>query len=386
MDIVFKFRMMKTLLFFSFLCLPFIYPALAQVENGKLNDSINKMYVGTYTKKEGHVDGKAKGIYLINQNSDNGTLQLMGTVAEVENPSFIKVGKMGKFLFAVSELGPDDRKNGFVYSYEILKDGNLNQVSKITTGGFAPCHIALDRAGKYVFVSNYLGGVVMSYNLNSDGSLSQHQEINLKNSENAHAHSVKISGDNRYGYIADLGNDKIWIYNFKDGILTPHEQEYVELEKGAGPRHMSFAKNGSFAYSINELNNTLSVFQVLKGGGLEIIQNISSLPASYKQANSAADIHIHPSGKFIYASNRGHNSIAIFKMEDSGKLSNIDFVPVAGKTPRNFAISPYGKYLYAASQDTGNITTYKINPDNGKLKPQEPVFEVKTPVCLEFLN
>ena len=377
---------MKTSVLLSVICLVMSNTAIAQVESGKINDSINRMYVGTYTKKEGHVDGKAKGIYLLNQNSDSGALKFMGSVAEVINPSFVKVGKMGKYLFAVSELGPHEGESGYVYSFEILEDGKLKEISKNSTGAFAPCHIALDRSGKYVFVSNYMGGVVMSYKIEVDGSLIQNQKINLENPEKSHAHSVKISGDNRYGYIADLGNDKIWIFDFKDGILTPHDQKYIKLEKGSGPRHMSFAKNGSYAYSMNELNSSLSVFRVLKGGGLELIQNISSLPSSYKQANSGADIHIHPSGKFIYASNRGHNSIAIFKIEDSGKLTNVDFIPVAGKTPRNFAISPYGKYLYAASQDTGNITTFRINSENGKLKPQEPVFEVKTPVCLEFIK
>lgn len=378
--------MMRIPILLSLIFLFIFHPVSAQMESDKMNDSINKMYVGTYTQKEGHVDGKASGIYLLNQNSDSGALKLIGTVAEVVNPSFVKVGKMGKYLFAVSELGPHEGESGFIYSFEILENGKLKKISKNSTGAFAPCHIALDRSGKYVFVSNYMGGVVMSYKIESDGSLTQNQKIKLENPEKSHAHSVKISGDNRYAYIADLGNDKIWIFDFKDGKLIPHEQECIALEKGSGPRHMSFARNGSYAYSMNELNSTLSVFKVLKGGGLELIQNISSLPSSYKQANSGADIHIHPSGKFIYASNRGHNSIAIFKIEDSGKLTNVDFVPVAGKTPRNFAISPYGKYLYAASQDTGNITTFKINSENGKLKPQEPVFEVKTPVCLEFVK
>ncbi|MDR5590358.1 lactonase family protein [Christiangramia sp. SM2212] len=358
----------------------------AQSESGTINDSINKMYVGTYTKKEGHVDGKAKGIYLLNQNSDTGALTSMGTVAELVNPSFVKVGKMGKYLFAVSELGPHEGESGFIYSYGIQEDGSLREISKKSTGGYAPCHIALDRSGKFVFVSNYMGGVVMSYKINEDGSLSENQEVNLENPENSHAHSVKISGDNRHAYIADLGNDKIWIFNLKDGKLESHDQLFVQLKEGAGPRHMSFAKNGTFAYSMNELNSSISVFEVLKDGGLKLIQDISSLPESFKMKNSAADIHIHPSGKFIYASNRGHDSIAIFKIEDSGKLTNVDFVPIAGKTPRNFAISPYGKFLYAASQDTGNITTYRINPENGKLKPQEPVFEIKTPVCLEFVK
>ncbi len=361
-------------------------PVVAQVNNSKITDSINQMYVGTYTKKEGHVDGKAKGIYLLNQNSGTGDLKFVSTVAEITNPSFVKVGKMGKYLFAVSELGPNDADNGFVYSFEIGEDGGLTQISKEDTGGLAPCHIALDRSGKYVFVSNYMGGIVMIYKINADGSLNKTQELKLENADSAHAHSVKISGDNRIAYIADLGNDKIWIYDFADGQLSPNEQKYVELENGAGPRHMSLAKNGSYVYSINELNSTVSVFEVNKHGGLNLIQSISSLPKSYKQKNAAADIHMHPSGKYLYASNRGHNSIVTYKIEETGKLTVVDFIPVAGETPRNFTISPYGKFLYAASQDTGNITTYKINSETGKLKIQESIFEVNTPVCLEFIK
>lgn len=366
-----------------------INPVMAQMEKKNVADSINRIYVGTYTKKEGHVDGKARGIYLLNQHASTGNLEFVCTAAEVTNPSFIKVGKMGKYLYSVSELGPSDAESGFVYSYEIQEDGSLRNIGKLGTGGFAPCHIAIDRSGKYAFVSNYVGGVVMVYKIDSDGKLIRNQEIKLQAPDKAHAHSVKVSGDNRYAYIADLGNDKIWIYNFNimNGMLEPHGQPFVALKDGAGPRHMSFAKNGIYAYSVNELNSTVSVFTVKKDGGLELIQNISSLPESYKNKNFPADIHLHPDGKFLYASNRGHNSIAIYEINaENGKLTKVDFVPVAGETPRNFAISPYGKYLYAASQDTGNITIYQINPETGKLKPQPPVFKIKTPVCLEFVR
>lgn len=377
---------MKIITKISFALLLFGSTLNAQVQKAK-TDSLNKMYVGTYTKTEGHVDGKAKGIYLLNQNPNNGDLSLVKTVAEVVNPSFVKLGRMGRYLFAVSELGPNDGTSGYVYSYEIKPDGTLKEISKLSSGGLAPCHIALDRSGKYVFVSNYMGGVVSEYKLQEDGKLEKMQEICMGNPESSHTHSVKISGDNRFAYIADLGNDKIWIYDFdpSTGAMTPNEQESVQLEKGAGPRHLSFAKNGSFAYSINELNSSISVFKVGKNGGLENIQSISSLPESYKNKNSGADIHIDPAGKFLYVSNRGHDSIAIFKIDQTtGKITNVDYVPVAGKTPRNFAISPYGKYLYAASQDTDNITIYLIDQQTGKLKLREPVFEVKTPVCLEF--
>lgn len=377
---------MKIITKISFALVLFGSTLNAQVQKAK-TDSLNRMYVGTYTKTEGHVDGKAKGIYLLNQNPNNGDLSFVKTVAEVVNPSFVKLGRMGHYLFAVSELGSNDGTSGYIYSYEIKPDGSLKEISKLSSGGLAPCHIALDRSGKYVFVSNYLGGVVSEYKLQDDGQLKKMDEICMENPESSHTHSVKISGDNRFAYIADLGNDKIWIYDFDPltGAMTPNEQESVQLEKGAGPRHLSFAKNGSFAYSINELNSTVSVFKVGKNGDLEKIQSLSSLPESYKNKNAGADIHIDPAGKFLYVSNRGHDSIAIFKIDqNTGKITNVDYVPVAGKTPRNFAISPYGKYLYAASQDTGNITIYLIDQQTGKLKLREPVFEVKTPVCLEF--
>ncbi|MCM4156112.1 lactonase family protein [Gramella sp. AN32] len=350
-------------------------------------DSINQIYVGTYTKKEGHVDGQAEGIYLLNQEPNTGKLSYVCVAAEAVNPSFVKVGKKGKYVYAVSELGPADGETGFVESYKIEPNGSLKKINRLETGGLAPAHIALDRSGKLAFVSNYIGGVVSLYKICDNGALELSQEIEIENQDEAHTHSVKVSGDNRFAYIADLGNDKIWIYNLDstEAKVTPHTQKFVALPEGAGPRHLSFSKNGSYAYSINELNSTVSSFEVLKDGGLKLIQNISSLPEGYKMKNSAADIHMHPSGKYLYASNRGNDSIVIFKVDQkTGKLEVVDFVAVAGKTPRNFAISPYGKYLYAASQDTGNITSYRIDDATGKLTPMPPVFELKTPVCLDF--
>lgn len=355
----------------------------------KTKDSVNKIYVGTYTKKEGHVDGQANGIYLLHQDPNSGKLEFEGTAAELVNPSFVKSGRAGKYLFAVSELGPDDGKTGYVYSFKIQENGDLKMISQLETNGIAPCHVTVDRSNKYVFVSNYVGGVVMLYKIQDDGSMVVSQKIEIEDGENAHTHSVKISGDNRNAYIADLGHDKIWIFDFDaiDGKVTPHSQPYVTLEENSGPRHMSFTKNGNFAYSANELNSTVSTFKVSNDGSLEKIQDISSVPEDFKKENSGADVHLHPNGKFLYASNRGHNSIAIFKIDqETGKLTNIDYVPIAGETPRNFAISPYGKFLYAASQDTGNITSYSINEDTGKLKIFPEIFAVKTPVCIEFLK
>jgi 6-phosphogluconolactonase len=345
------------------------------------------VYIGTYTKKEGHVDGKAKGIFLAIQDPENGSLQPEKTVAEITNPSFVKTTDDGENLYAVSELGSGDADSGFIYSYKRNKDNSLEELGKISTESFAPCHIEIDRSGEYVFVSNYMGGVVMVYKRGEDGLLEKQQKIQLENPGASHAHSVSISSDNKTAYIADLGNDKIWIYSFnaETGKLSPKENPFVQLEEGSGPRHFSFSKEESFAFSMNELDSTISVFEIEDDGNLEVIQNISSLPKDFNGKNSGADIHLHPSGKFVYVSNRGHNHIAGFKVdESSGKLSAIGHYPTKGETPRNFAISPDGKFLYAANQDTSTISSFKVNLETGKLEEHLLPIEVMSPVCVEF--
>ncbi len=170
-------------------------------------------------------------------------------------------------------------------------------------------------------------------------------------------------------------------------ILLLMLNNYVEVAKGAGPRHFSFSKNGKFGYAVNELNSTISTFKVLENGGLKLLQNISSLPSGFINKNSGAEIHVHPSGNFLYSSNRGANNIAAFKIDkNSGELSLISFTSTKGKTPRNFSISPDGKFLYAANQDSGDISSFKIDQESGKLISIGDVLEAKTPVCLEFVE
>ena len=351
--------------------------------------ALNVMYVGTYTKKEGHVDGQANGIYSVFQDPETGRLTFNETAAKITNPSFVKVSKDKKYLFAVSELGNKDARSGFIYSYRIGVDHGLEMINKVSTESFAPCHIALDQSGNFVFVSNYVGGVVMVYKINTDGSLKKVQRVNLENTSDSNAHSVTLSSDNKRAYIADLGNDKIWIYNFNPatGKLMLNSQAYVALSNGSGPRHFTLSANNKLAYSINEINSSVSVFSVLKNGGLKLIQNISSLPEDFTENNSAADIHIHPSGKFLYISNRGHNTIASYKIDKKeGTLKNIEYAPTFGKAPRNFAISEDGKFLYVANQDSNNISIFNIDHRNGKLTTQLEPLGIKTPVCLEFLG
>jgi len=358
-------------------------------ENTNKEMSLNTIYTGTYTKKEGHVNGQADGIYTLYQDPENGSLKFGATVAKVINPSFVKVSKDNKYLYAVSELGENDAASGFIYSYKINPDHSLTETGKLSTESYAPCHIAMDQTGEFVFVSNYLGGVVVVYKKKADGSLEKTQKINLDDQESSNAHSVNISANNKHAYIADLGNDKIRIFDFdvEKGLLTLNKQPFVALEKGAGPRHFTFSKNDKYAYSINELNSSISVFGINETGTLRLIQNISSIPDGFTDKNSAADIHVHPSGKFLYASNRGHNSIAAFKIDENlGKLEAISYTSTLGKTPRNFAISPKGSYLYAANQDSNTISIFKIDPKNGELIPHLEPLEAKTPVCIEFMN
>lgn len=351
------------------------------------NDDLKTMFVGTYTKKEGHVDGQANGIIALKLDPESGEIRSQKTVAEVVNPSFVKTSPDGKFLFAVSELGSGDAPSGYFYSFRILENDELQEISKLSTESFAPAHIALDETGKYAFVSNYMGGVVMVYAIEEDGTLQKQQRIDLENPEASHAHSVTISADNKLAYIADLGNDKIWIYDFSahEGMLTPNEQAFVALENGSGPRHFTISDDGKTAYSVNELNSTGTVFEVGKNGGLEILQHISTLPEDFSGKNSTADIHLHPSGKYLYVSNRGHNSIAAFKVENDGKLKASGHFSTQGKTPRNFAISPSGDHLYVANQDSNSIVLFEVDEATGNLIQETEPYGIKTPVCLEFL-
>ncbi|MDT0690484.1 lactonase family protein [Salegentibacter sp. F188] len=379
---------MKNNLFWALsLCLIFTSCKDKQEPKTEYLDNMKTAYIGTYTREEEHVDGEAEGIYTIYQESGSGSLRFGTIVAEITNPSFVKVSGDGKNLYAVSELAGEGEENGFIYSFRIKEDQNIEELNKLSTESTAPCHVALDRSGKYVFVANYMGGVVMMYKRQEDGSLEKQQRIDLENPEKSHAHSVTLSENNKYAYIADLGNDKIYIYNFdaEKGELTPHDDQIsVELEEGSGPRHFTLSKENNVAYSVNELNSSVSVFEIKENGGLEIIHNISTLPEDFVERNSAADIHLHPSGKFLYTSNRGHNSIAAYKVDEEGKLSMLDFYSTDGRTPRNFAIGPQGKYLYAANQDTNEISIFGIDQESGELTQRLPNFSVKTPVCIEF--
>ena len=363
--------------------------------SAKAKETIKPVYIGTYTRNEGFVDGKADGIYLMDKKSD-GSLEMVKTVAEIVNPSYVKISKDRKNLYAVSELGPNEGDSGYIYAFKINEDFSLTELGKLSTGAFAPCHINIDHSDNFVFVSNYVGGVVMEYKRNEDGSLTQTDKLEInkinpsENTGDSHAHAVTIPASNKYIYVSDLGNDKIWIYNFDEhtGQLTPNQQPFAKVSKGAGPRHFAFTANQKFAYSINELNSSVTAFSYdSASGGLINIQTISTLPEGYDGDNNCAEIAVHPNGKFLYASNRGHNSIVAFEIDQtSGLLKPINYQSTLGEYPRFFTLNNDGSMIYAANQNTSTIAFLKIEEDGSLVSSSINTVEVNTPVCIEFYN
>ncbi len=350
------------------------------------------LYIGTYTKKEGHVDGKAAGIYLMEMNPEDGHLKLKSVVAELTNPSFVATSLDGKNLYAVSELSPADDSTGYIYAYAINEDNGLNFLHRLPTDGFAPCHISFDKTGKFVFVTNYVGGVVKMYERDAEGILKSTDMLHLETTDaskqvSSHPHSTMTSPDNNFVFIADLGSNKIWNFkiNHENGTLSPNTQPFIEIQAGAGPRHFTFHPNGKFAYVINELDNTVNAFSYdTSKSSLTDLQSVSTLPANFKGDSYCADVHIHPNGKFLYGSNRGHDSIVAFMIGENGTLDLIGHYPAKGGFPRNFSIDPSGKYLYVANQNSDNIVQYNIDQNSGTLTFSESIVAVKTPVCITW--
>jgi 6-phosphogluconolactonase len=363
----------------------------------------NFLFIGTYTKKEGHVDGKAEGIYVYSLNPETGALIRESVAKEVINPSFLTLSSDGKFVYAVNETGEDvDTAGGedvdtagsiSAFSFDI-KTKTLQPLNTQSSHSFAPCHISVDQKNRFVFATNYVGGKVIVLPIKKDGGLLPASDIitlegksTHPRQESSHPHSIVLSPDDRFAYVSDLGTDKIMIYNidYKNGKLLPNEIPFMTVEEGSGPRHFTFHPNGKFAYVINELNNSITTFEFnSKSGELTKIENITTLPTNFEGASQTADIHISPDGKYLYGSNRGHDSIVAFKIDpNSGKLTLIEHESTQGSFPRNFMISDNGKLLYVANQNSDNIVAFKIESD-GALKAIDQI-KVATPVCLKMM-
>jgi 6-phosphogluconolactonase len=338
-------------------------------------------YVGTYTKNE------SKGIYKYSISKD-GKLKNIGVVATITNPSFLAKSKDNKTLFAVSEI--DENGTGFVHSYEIKKDA-LQFINKQESGGAHPCFIAVNEAN-YIITANYTGGNVGLLKATENGKIApisfvqQHTGKGTTERQTApHAHSTWFHPTKNEIISVDLGTNELWFSKLdttkNELIYTP--QKKLKMLDGAGPRHLTFHPNNKWIYVLNELNNTVSLVKETNNAYF-IIASITTLPKGFSTDSKAADIHISKDGKFLYASNRGAQSIAIFKVNsENGSLTSIGYTPVLGANPRNFSLSPNEEFLLVANQDTNNIISFKRNPSSGALTFIDKIF-APTPVCILF--
>jgi 6-phosphogluconolactonase len=353
------------------------------------------VYVGTYT--EGGSD--SKGIYAYRFDAENGKLTSIGLAAETVNPSFLAVHPNHRFLYTVNEVGNyQGQKSGAVSAFAIdHATGKLTLLNQVASRGADPCYITLDKTGKYVLVANYTGGSVAVFPVLDDGRLGdasafvQHSGHgpNPQRQQGPHAHSIDLSPDNRFAIVDDLGLDESLIYKFDSakGSLVPNEPSFAKEDPGAGPRHFALHPSGKFAYVINEMQSTVSIFSFDGTNGvLRPLQTISTLPKDFKGQSNAAEIEVAASGKFLYASNRGHDSIAVFAIDaNQGTLTPIEYVSTKGASPRNFEIAPGGSLLFAANEKSDDIVVFRINSQTGQLTPSGKVLDLAQPVCVRFV-
>ena len=347
------------------------------------------LYVGTYTS------GKSEGIYGYHFDPESGELRRFNSFKSI-NPSFLAVDRTKRYLYAVNEVGEYAGKpGGGVSAYEIERGtGNLRLRNEQATQGADPCHLTIDKKRSALLVANYTGGNVTVLPIRSDGTLGmvmdveQHEGAGVKEQQKGpHAHCIILDGSERHALAADLGIDKVMIYRFDrvTGKLTPAKQPFAELQAGAGPRHLTLHPNGKYLYVINELDSTMTAFRY-NNGTLTHIDTVSTLPSDFSGVSYCADVHVSPSGKFLYGSNRGHNSIVVFEIDPrTGKFKLVEHVSTGGDWPRNFTLDPSGKFLLVANQRTDNVVTFSIDARTGRLTPTGHVEEIPSPVCLKFL-
>lgn len=347
------------------------------------------LYVGTYS------ENNSQGIYCFNYQDSNGELTPVGVTPNQENPSFLAISPNGENLYAVSEVKESPGiDSGSVTAYHIEPDGVLEKINQVATEGYHPAHVTVSPDGKYVVAANYTSGSLSIYTVRKDGGLDkmiqliQHEGTGADTlrQKGPHAHSSQFTKDGKLLIAADLGTNKVYFYKLAaDGSkFVPAEQAYVEMDPASGPRHFDFSPDGQFIYVMNEMKATVSVLKKV-GDRYEMVQTVSALPEGYEGIRAGADIHVSSDGRFVYSSNRGHNSIAVFKRAEDGTISLLEDVPVEGNWPRNFALSPDGNYLLVANRKSNNITVFKINHETGKPVFTGKSYEVPNPVCLKFL-
>jgi 6-phosphogluconolactonase len=351
-----------------------------------------RVYVGTYTSRGG------KGIYLFDLDLATGKPGRVSLAGEATNPSFLAIHPNGRFLYSVTEVdSAEGRDTGAVGAFAIdARTGTLAALNQESSGGRGPCHLSVDGAGKCVLVANYGGGSVAALPIRPDGRVApastvvrhEGKSVDPGRQDKPYAHSINLDPSGRFAFAADLGADKIFVYRFdaERGTLAANDPPAASVAPGAGPRHFAFHPNGRAAYVINEMGNTVTAFRYdPEKGALAETQTLSTLPAGFTGKTWTAEVVVHPSGKFLYGSNRGHDSIAIFAIDGAGKLTVVGHEPTQGKTPRNFAVDPSGTFLLAANQDSNSVVVFRIDPQSGRLAPTGHQVEAPMPVCIRMM-
>ena len=351
------------------------------------------VYFGTYT------GAKSKGIYVSRMN-DAGKLSPAELVAGMANPTYLALHPNHKFLYAIGEVSRfGGKKAGAVAAFAIdATTGKLTALNQQSSGGDGPCHLALDARGRCALVANYGGGSVEALPVNRDGSLGapgtfiQHEgsSVNQSRQEGPHGHCIVVDPSQKFALACDLGLDKVLVYKLDPtrATLTPNDPAFGMVAPGSGPRHIAFHPNGKFAYVISEMGCTMTAFGWdSKRGELHEIQTISTLPGALEKGYSTAEVYVHPSGRFVYGSNRGHDSIVVFACDaKTGQLSLVEHQSTQGKTPRHFGIDPKGRFLLAENQDSGSVVVFRIDSKTGKLTATGDRIEVGSPVCAVFVT
>lgn len=365
--------------------------------------ALSLIYFGTHAQKNNHylligtyTSTTSPGIYVYRFNSLTGDFDSVST-AKTSNPSFLCVGPDKKFVYAVEE-NANKGNGGKVAALAFdAEPGKLSIVNEQASGGDDPCYVAIDKTGKWIAVANYTSGSLSILPVNNDGSLSAATttiqqtgySVNSERQQGPHVHCTIFSNDNKYLFATDLGTDKVMVYLFdeKTGKLTETTPGYIMIKAGAGPRHLTFHPNNKYAYLIEELTGTVSVYRY-KNGDFSLLQNTSALPPDYLGSVGSADIHTSPDGNFLYASNRGEsNTIAIFRInKKNGWLSLAGHQSTLGKTPRNFGFDPSGNFLLVANQESDDIVIFKVDKKTGLLSDTGKRILAGKPVCVKWIT
>lgn len=350
------------------------------------------VYVGTYTQKG------SKGIYVYRFNESTGKITEIGLAGATVNPSFLAISPNRRYLYAVNEVDDyEGQKSGGVTAFSIdSKTGALTEINQVASRGGAPAYVCVDKTGRYVLVANYNGGNMAVFPIEANGGLGpassfiqdKGHSVNPVRQTKPYAHFINVSPDNRFAITADLGLDKLLVFRFEHGKLIPNNPPFATVKPGSGPRHFVFSPDGKFLYLESEMGSSLTVYSYDAARGvLKQVQSVSSLPPDFKGKSTGAEVQILPSGRFLYASNRGSDTIAVFAVDRAnGTVKPTGYFSSGGHIPRMFAIDPSGRWLFAANQNTNNVVIFRINQRTGALTPTGAELKLSMPVCVVFMK